>query len=557
MSNNSENLNMSEPDSFPLIVRNREELESLIIDRHRKGDTIRGLSRRYKMGRNTIRGILNKHVNQRDKGHDVLKDKKVQLNRYSKLDAFIPKIKELFEKFPTITGQRVFEELKDSGYDGSISLLRERLQKLRPRPSKKPVVRFETSPGRQGQMDWSEYTINFKVSGKTKVLCFSYVLGYSRRHYIDFTSNRNFFTLIRRHQDAFNHFGGIPEECLYDGEKTILLRWEGGQPVFNPSFIAFITHCHCKPIMCRPRTPETKGKIEAPFKYVENNLLNGRDFQDMNDLKAMAKWWMREKSDTHIHDTTKKPPLELFIDNEQAALQPLPIHPYDSSEVFYRIGRFDGFIEFETNKYSIPYEYGGVILALKASENEISIYSPQLVRIAYHERLPFGACKIIEKPEHRTSKKVRYGLESVKETFLALGDVAESFLTGLKEIHPRNCGFHGRYILSFKERYHCGDIVKALEHAIKYHAYDCKAVERILMAKAKVRTLESIRNEKAGSLLQKALPQIKQRPLKEYEELFKNKEKIDEQESKTGRGEETPNQTAPEDSETKEDGESS
>lgn len=81
---------------------------------------------------------------------------------------------------------------------------------------------------------------------------------------------------------------------------------------------------------------------------------------------------------------------------------------------------------------------------------------------------------------------------------------------------PKNAGFHARYILHLKERYHCDDISSALAHACRYHAYDCKAVERILAAKAAPRTLESLRNEQASKELRLALPQIKQRPLEEY-----------------------------------------
>jgi transposase len=159
-------------------------------------------------------------------------------------------------------------------------------------------------------MDWSPYTIKF-TTGTLKVQCFSYILGFSRRHFIDFTLRRDFFTLIRRHQDAFAHFGGVPAQCLYDSEKTVVLRWEAGRPVINPAFAAFITHC-VRPVICRRDGRETKGKVERPFQYVEGNLLCGREFRDLDDLRAQARWWLREKSDTHLHETTGRPPLELF-----------------------------------------------------------------------------------------------------------------------------------------------------------------------------------------------------------------------------------------------------
>ncbi len=495
-------------------LHNRQELEHTLVLMHHEGRPIRELSRQFHLGRNTVRRILRAHAQRRDWGHEVLPKR---LRRASKLDEFDPEIKELLDKYPDMTGLRIYEELKEAGYPGGISILRERLKKLRP-PKREPVIRFETDPGQQGQMDWSPYTIPFTRTGKSLVQCFSYILGFSRRQYLDFTIHRDFYTLIRRHQDAFQHFGGVPKECLYDNEKTVVLRWECGRPVFNPAFTAFITHYQCKPIACRQGRPETKGKIEAPFQYVDGNLLNGRDFQDLEDLRARARWWLKEKSDLHIHDTTRHSPLELFV---QETLQPLPLHPYDSSEVALRVCGPDGFIEFETNHYSVPSEHIADILSLKATEQEILIYTPEIELIARHQRYPAGLGKKVENPDHFRTRRIRYGLEPVREAFLAFGEMAEAFLKGLTEKHTRNCGFQARYILRMKEHYQRDDIHRAIEHAIRYQAFEARAIERILRAKATVRTLESIRNERARQELEQALPKIMQRPLDQYSDLLR------------------------------------
>jgi hypothetical protein len=148
------------------------------------------------------------------------------------------------------------------------------------------------------------------------------------------------------------------------------------------------------------------------------------------------------------------------------------------------------------------------------------IYSPQLQVIAQHERKPIGAGEKVEDPAHRKSEKVRYGLEPVKEAFVALGDAAEAFLKGLKERHPHHCGFQARYILRLKERYHCEDIHKALLHATKYYAFDGKTVERILKARFSPRPLEAMTARSVAQIFS-SLPEIKQRPLEDYCQLFK------------------------------------
>lgn len=499
-------------------IRNRQELEHLIVSMHAEGWKKRALARRFGISRNTVKRILKQNEAQRDRGHDVLMEKK-STPRKSKLDDWLDAMQDLLDRYPNITGVRMYEHLVDRGFNGGKTIVTDRLRQMRPRPKKAPVVRFETDPGVQGQMDWSEYEIPFIRSGKEKVLCFSYILGFSRKQYIDFTWNRKFFTLIRRHRDAFEWFGGVPKTALYDNEKTVVLRWEGGQPLYNPAFISFITHYRCRPIACRPGSAKTKGKVERPFDYVEKNLLNARDFQDMDDLRQTGRWWLINRAEVRIHETTGRAPQQLFLEQEKQALLPLPVHPYDACEVALRVCRTDGFIEHETNLYSVPFEHVADIVTLKATEHEVFIYSPHMKKIACHERKPSGAGVVVEEPAHRKSAKVRYGLEPVKESFLQLGEGAAEFLEGLKQRHPRNCGFQARYILRLKERYHADDIHAALRRAIKYYAFDGKSIERILKAKASPRTLESVQKEQAAKLLND-LPKIHQRPLSDYRQLL-------------------------------------
>jgi transposase len=502
------------------IIPDEAHLRLQVITRHNEGWSIHQLSRHYGISRNRVRRIVRKAQKARTQPAAAPPGVAMRTTRTSKLDAFIPNIENLLEKYPTISGVRMMEELRTQGYQGGLSIIRERLKQLRPSPGSEPVIRFETDPGVQAQMDWSPYRIPFSRTGKTDVLCFSYILAFSRRQYIDFTTTRDFHTLIRRHRDAFEYLGGVSMQCLYDSEKTVVLRWEGGQPVFNPHFIDFITHYRCKPIACQRGRPRTKGKVERPFQYIEGNLLNARTFVDIEDLRAIGRWWMREKSDTHIQDTTHRPPQELFIAEEQCRLQPLPTQPYDCCEVVFRVCPNDALIKFETNLYSVPFGHMGEIVSLKATEREIFIYSPYIDLLAHHPRYEKGACRKEESPEHRTCASLRYGVEPVQEAFRCIGEAAPDYLVGLIAKHPRNAGLHARLILQLKERYLTEDINQALQHALAYHAFDAVSIQRILTACASPRTLESLRNEKARTALAQTIPHIKQRSLKEYSTML-------------------------------------
>lgn len=143
-------------------------------------------------------------------------------------------------------------------------------------------------------------------------------------------------------------------------------------------------------------------------------MVNGRTFDDLADLRLTSSWWLGNCSDMHIHDTTCRKPLELFLEQEQAVLKPLPAYGYDSAKAALQVCRVDRFLKHETNLYSVPYDYIADILTVKATENEIFVYSPDLQVIAHHERKPIGASITVEDPDHRKSEKVRYGLELVK-----------------------------------------------------------------------------------------------------------------------------------------------
>ncbi len=106
---------------------------------------------------------------------------------------------------------------------------------------------------------------------------------------------------LREHLRAFEHLGGVAATCLYDNMKVVVSGFDGHEPIYNPRFLAFATHYGFKPWACRPRRPRTKGKIERPFAYAENSLLNGRTFQSLEQLNDVTRWWLEQVSDVHLH----------------------------------------------------------------------------------------------------------------------------------------------------------------------------------------------------------------------------------------------------------------
>ena len=109
---------------------------------------------------------------------------------------------------------------------------------------------------------------------------------------------------------------------------------------------------------------------------------------------------------------------ELFLEQELPALMPLPLHSDDCAEVALRVCDLEGCLEFETNRYPVPYEHVADILTLKATEQEILIYLPELDLIVRHERGLAGAKLSLDGAAIHGGKTIRYGLEPVREQFL-------------------------------------------------------------------------------------------------------------------------------------------
>jgi transposase len=258
-----------------------DEITLEIVRRYHQGQSLRGIAEDLKVGRERVRRVVARHRQARE-GAAGASPPKAQ--RPSLLDEYDQAMRELLARYPQITAVRMHEELQQRGFTGRYSIVRDRLRSLRPQPSRPLVVRFETAPGQQAQMDYAQYDLDFTDEGRRRVYLFSYLLAWSRRQHLCFTECQDFTTTIRQHVRAFEHLGGVAAECLYDNLKVVVSRYEDGLPIYNTRFLAFATHYGFRPVACRPRRPQTKGKVERPFHYVETNLLNGRSFRSLEHL---------------------------------------------------------------------------------------------------------------------------------------------------------------------------------------------------------------------------------------------------------------------------------
>ena len=452
----------------------------------RDGLAIRAIARAMGVSRNTVRRLLRGHRSARDEGAPALPPKSSPA-RPSKLDEYMNAIRELLRRYPDITAQRVLEELRAKGYDGGYSIVRERIRVLRPAPVRISLPTPNHAPGAMAENDWSTYTIPFHT-GRRAVQVFLLVPVVSRRKCFSRHISQDVHALMDGHVKAFERLGGVPRRIKYDNQKAVVIRREGGQPIFNPRFVDFATYYEFTPELARPMHPNDKPRVERGFWELERSFHNGRSFHDEADYDAQLLRWMNEVADLRIVRGDGRTIAECFA-AEAPHLLPLPRRPYDTARVVYRLCDAAGCIPFESNLYEVPYEHVTAFLPVRVTQTEVHIHGPDLRPVVVHERLPKGAHQRAPLPR-RAPQPRPPDLELLRPVFAELGDDAADFLRGLEGSQRRAVAHHARKILALRERYDSADVAAALTHALRFSAFDHAAVARILHVRARPRTLD-------------------------------------------------------------------
>lgn len=443
--------------------------------------------------------------------------------RASKLDPFRPLIKKLVCE-DGWTAVLVLKEIRALGYTGGYSVLKEFVRIIRPKSVRRPHLRFETEPGIQAQVDLSPYEVLI-AGAPTDVVLFSFVLGFSRWQYLRFFRHADAHAVCYGHVLAFEEAGGVPGEILYDRMKQVVLESHRHRVVMHPLFEAMRNHYGAfKAVPLAPGYKEGKGKVENPFRYVENNfLLSHRraGFQSLDDLNDKAAAWLRTTARVRTHGTTREVPAERLT-IERSKLSPLPPHRFEAAEVEERLVGDDFCVAWETNRYSVPPRFVGQCARVRVLEGRLEVFVGGKVVTAHTLRDTRYKRYILpeheaEFREHSTSRHV------LSEQFLRLGPATRDFHDGLIAEHGGAAGYHISRILALAERVGAPRVAEALRHAVRYGAFDYNAVARIVTGKTdKPLTVPT----SAGPLPQRIHEYLRgagehQRPLRDYDQLLR------------------------------------
>lgn len=321
---------------------------------------------------------------------------KKRAKRESKLDDYKDYIINKLHEGP-YTAARLYREIQEMGFTGKYTIVKDFIRKVRPHRGVPAIYRYETKPGIQAQVDWSEFG-KVEIDGSIKKLyCFNIILGYSRMRYIEFTLNIDVHALIQCHLNAFQYFGGYPREILYDNMKQVVIKRaiKSSDSQWNAKFEDFYKHFGFIPRLCRPYRAQTKGKIENTIGYVRRDFFLGGDFQSLQDMNGQAVSWLT-RVNSSVHGTTHEIPYERLKVEGLKPLKRVPEH-FLIREEKRKISR-DCYLSYQGNKYSVPYRFAGREASLQILDGKFRVMVGG-EHVCDHELLP-GSNRVSRNKEH-------------------------------------------------------------------------------------------------------------------------------------------------------------
>lgn len=305
----------------------------------------------------------------------------------------------------------VFRRLRESGYTGGYSTVREYIHPRRALKPSRATVRFETAPGRQLQHDWAEHVLAIGgISQKTYIAVNT--LGYARCvHAVAMPSldaEHTYESIVQ----AFEYFGGVTAEVLVDNQKAAVIDWRDGRPFFNRRFRELGRHMGFVPKACRPRRAQTKGKVERMVGYVKDNALCGNlSFDSFDELNVYLRHWCDTVCNVRKHSDLQEY-VNLRWEQERPTLKPLPPLRFDTAYHAYRQASMDAFVDYQGSRISVPSCVAGQRVSIRVTLNgELGVFqdgqclathrlsdtSHDVVVISDHHAPMWAALKVAER----------------------------------------------------------------------------------------------------------------------------------------------------------------
>lgn len=371
-----------------------------------EGLSVRQISERLGVGRKRLSRIIRGEFLRPRHRETILKP-------YERL------IEAWYEEYPHLKATQVYERLRSYGFSGCYETVCIGTRRFRGR-KKESYHELDFLPGQCAQIDWLEVRFPWGVA-----YGFGMILAYSRYLYVRFYPRQSLEFFLEGHLESFREMGGVAHQHWYDNIKTVVIQ-RRPELKLNAQFLDFARHFGFSIHLCNPYRANEKGRIERALRDLRD-WLRVNTFDDLQEVNRKVSLWRMERNQ-RIHRATQKAPLEAL---KEEKLKPLPAIPYRPYRVVPASVSKTGFVEFETNRYSVPSVYPGRSCEILAYPDHLEILISGN-KIASHQR-SFERRQKIEDPAHREAllaKTPNFKLKRIYELLRRMDPSVGDFLKG-------------------------------------------------------------------------------------------------------------------------------
>lgn len=384
-----------------------------------EGKGIRAIARQTQLGRKKVRKLLNLATGKHEPTPAP--------QRSSILAPYDEQIRKVLDDCADIRAPAMLDRLRERGYEGGITVVRDRLRLLRPRPKQEAFFTRSYGPGRMLQVDWADF--GYAIAGcARRVSAFVAALAYSRYLFIVFTLSQAMGSFLRCMEAALDFFGGRTLVDVFDNMGTVVKERVGQVPVFNPRFLEYARVRGLGVQACTPGRPTEKPYVERPIGFVRTRFWPGRHPADLFELNVQAAKWRDDIANNRVHDETGKVPALVFKHEERAKLAPVVVRPFDTDDLFSTSVSKTFRVVFDRNEYSAPWRLANQAVLVRGNEQEVSVHLG-FKRVAIHNRC-WGVGEVVKDPSHEQGlleTKPRAAAGALPAELQQLGSVAAEY----------------------------------------------------------------------------------------------------------------------------------
>jgi len=317
------------------------------------------------------------------------------------LEPYLSFVDETLARHPRLVATRIQDMLLLRGYEGSVRTLRRYVREARPVPKHDAFLRVETLPGEQAQVDWAHVGSITVDGGKRALWAFVMVLAHSRAMWAELVLDMGVDSLRRSLVRASAFFGGSPRQWLFDNAKTIVIERVGDAIRFHPALLDLAARMHVQPLLCGPRKPHEKGKVERSIRYLKERFFAARSFHSLAHGNMQLLHFFESIAHARPHPRWPDRSVVDVLDEERPRLLALPDPLPETDSVLPVSVDKSAFVRLDTNRYSAPAHYARRTLTLVASDTLVRLVDGS-DEVARHSR-SWGRHQILELPEHRAA----------------------------------------------------------------------------------------------------------------------------------------------------------